>query len=237
MKKFLLSMIFIGLMSPLFAQSTFFTKADAFFKKNVSTSGKVNYAGIKAAPAELNELVKLVASYQTSGKSSNEKKAFYLNAYNISTIHGIVENYPVKGPMAIKGFFDTKKHTIAGKSITLNHLENKIIRPTYNDARIHFALVCAAKGCPKIANFAFTPAKVNTQLETRTRKAMNDNYFIRVDAGTKKVQYSQLFDWYKADFLKEASSITAYINKYRTKKVGADFGTGTYEYDWNLNKQ
>ncbi|MGB0523587.1 MAG: DUF547 domain-containing protein, partial [Flammeovirgaceae bacterium] len=233
MKKFTFVFIFSLLSSITFAQNAFFTKADAFLKKNVS-NGNVKYASIKANPSELNELVKMVENYALAGQSSATKKAFYLNAYNISVIKGIIDKYPVAGPMKIAGFFDKVKHTVAGKQITLNDLENKIIRPTYQDARIHFALVCAAKGCPKIVPFAFTPSQVDSQLTKVTKKAMDDAYFIRLKGN--KVQYSQIFDWYKQDFLNEASSIVAYINKYRTTKIPEKAKTSVYTYDWALNK-
>ena len=216
MKKFTLVLFFSFFSGLAFSQDAFFSKADAFFKKNVS-SGKVRYASIKANPAELNALVSMVENYAIAGKSSNAKKAFYLNAYNIIVIKAVIDKYPLKGPLTVTGFFDAQKHKIAGKSITLNHLENNIIRPTYKDARIHFALVCGANGCPKIANFAFTPTKVDAQLTSQTKKAMNDSYFIRVKGN--KVQYSELFNWYKKDFLNEASSVVDYINKYRTQKI------------------
>lgn len=233
MKKFTLVLFFSLIANFTFAQGTFFATADAFFKKNVS-NGKVHYDAIKANPAGLNALVKMTESYKLAGKDSKTKKAFYLNAYNIMVIKGVLDHYPIKGPLTVTGFFDKKKHTIAGTPMTLNHLENNIIRPTYKDARIHFALVCGANGCPKIGNFAFTPAKVEAQLTSQAKKAMNDPYFIRVKGN--KVQYSELFNWYKKDFTNEAASIVAYINKYRSQKIPADAKTGIYTYDWNLNK-
>lgn len=233
MKKFTLVLIFSLFCSLSFAQDAYFSKADVFFKKYVS-AGKVKYAAIKANPADLNALVKLTEEFSLTGKSTNTKKAFYLNAYNVMVIKGIVSAYPVDGPMAVTGFFDKKTHKVAGKTTTLNDLENKIIRPTYKDARIHFALVCAANGCPKIANFAFTPSKVESQLESQTKKAMSDAYFVRVKGN--KVQYSEIFNWYKQDFLNEAASIIDFINKYRDQKIPAGAKGSTYTYDWKLNK-
>ena len=239
MQKFLLVSIFyiatILCCSHVAQAQDFFKNADSFFGKYVK-NGKVNYASIKSNSEELHKLTEMIADQNLSGKSSDFKKAFYLNAYNISTINGIVDNYPVEGPMKIEGFFKSKTHKIAWKATTLNDLENNIIRPTFKDARIHFALVCAAKGCPQIASFAFMPSKVNAQLESQTKKALNNSYFIRADASKKEVNYSQLFDWYKADFLAEANSIVDYLNKYRTTKIPTDYKTGTYNYDWSLNK-
>ena len=233
MKKFTLFLIFSLIYTISFAQDNYFSKADAFFKKYV-TNGKVKYGSIKSDRSDLDQLVHLTETYSLSGKSKQTQKAFYLNAYNVMVIKGIVEKYPIAGPMAINGFFDKKTHKIAGKTLTLNDLENKVIRPTYKDARIHFALVCAANGCPKIASFAFTPERVESQLTSQTKKAMNDNSFIKVKGN--KVQYSEIFNWYKVDFIHEAKSIIDYINKYRTQKIPSNANGSTYSYDWALNK-
>ena len=164
MKNFLLLFVFAASMiGTSSAQSDFFTKADAFFKKNVR-NGKVNYSAIKSRNADLVALMKMVRDMDASGMSKNESKAFYINAYNLTVINQVIDNYPVAGPLKVDGFFDKTQHKVAGKMMTLNYLENDLMRPKYKDARLHFALVCAATGCPKIADFAFTPSKVESQL-------------------------------------------------------------------------
>ena len=216
------------------AQASFFTDADAFFKKHVS-NGRVDYPAIKADPAELINLVKQVGAYSLSGKSAATQKAFYINAYNILMIASVVEKYPVSKPTDINGVFDTKKHTVASASLTLSDIENKKLRPTYKDARLHFALVCGAVSCPKLPSFAFMPDKLESQLNARTKLAMNDPTFIKVKSGDNKVLISEIFTWYKEDFDREASNVIEYINKYRTQPIPADYKVGNYTYNWALN--
>ena len=117
----------------------------------------------------------------------------------------------------------------------MNDLENGKIRPEYKDARIHFVLVCAAKGCPKIASFAYFPGKLDQQLDAQTKKAMDDTYFIRVNKGDKKVEVSKIFEWYKEDFTNSGKTILEYVNAYRSEKIPADYAVSQYEYDWQLN--
>ena len=38
---------------------------------------------------------------------------------------------------------------IGDKKYSLNNIENDILRPVFKDPRIHFAINCAAKGCPR----------------------------------------------------------------------------------------
>jgi len=152
MKKSILLFATLLLSQFIFAQvpDSFFSKADAFFKKNVS-KGLVNYTAIKANPGELNALLKIAETASVSKSRPNEFKAFYINAYNLSVIQKISEKYPINNPLKVNGLFDKKQLTIAGKKTTLNGIENKILRATYpKEARFHFVLVCAGLGCPPI---------------------------------------------------------------------------------------
>lgn len=213
----------------------FFTKADAFFKANVSSSGGVYYATVKANPAEMNELVDMIAKYPFKSKDKKTQKAFLINAYNILVIKNVVDNYPISKPLDVPGFFDRKKFNVAGMSLTLSDIENKKIRPVYKDARTHFVLVCAAKSCPPIANYAIVPSKMDAQLNALTKKAMNRSSFTKVNAEKKTVQLSQIFEWYKDDFKAEAKSLVAWVNQYRTTPIPSSYKQSFYTYNWALN--
>ena len=214
---------------------SFFKEADLFFKDYVH-NGNVKYKAIHSNQERLNNLVKQIASTTLENFDTKSQKAFYLNAYNILVIKSVIAKYPISSPMDVDGFFDKQTHTLAGKKITLNDIENKIIRPQFKDSRIHFALVCAAKGCPKIANFAFSPEKMEQQLQQLTVNAMNNIQFTRVKNQDKKVLVSEIFNWYKDDFIAEAPNLLSYVNKYRTVKIDNNFSVGHYTYDWKLNE-
>lgn len=238
MKKHILTaLMMLFAFSTTFAGTSgeFFSKADAFFKSNVSSSGGVYYASIKANPAELNELVDMIGSYAFKSADKKTQKAFLINAYNILVIKNVVDHYPIAKPLDVPGFFDRKKFNVAGMSLTLSDIENKKIRPVYKDARTHFVLVCAAKSCPPIANYAITPAKMDAQLNTLTKKAMNRSSFTKVNSDKKTVQLSQIFEWYKSDFLAEAGSEVEWVNKFRSEKIPTSYKKSYYTYNWALN--
>ena len=217
-----------------FSQSTasFFEKADSFFKTYI-TNGKVNYSKVKANPAALNSLIETIGSTTVSASKTKEYQAFYINAYNLTVIKGIVDKYPVAKPTNISGFFDAKKHLVSGKKITLNDIENKLLRKVFpKEARFHFALVCAGLGCPPIINKAYKPATLESQLQKQTVLAMDNPQFIRVNGS--KVKISQIFEWYKKDFT-QFGSLVEFINKYKTVKLPAKSKTSFYAYDWALN--
>ncbi|MBL7857968.1 MAG: DUF547 domain-containing protein [Cyclobacteriaceae bacterium] len=173
--------------------------AHQFMSKYVQ-NGSVDYKRIKQNIQEAEQLYTQLGEASLTGVQEKSKRSFYINAYNIVVIYWVARHYPLKSPLDQSGFFDKVKHKVAGEEMTLNTLEIKKLLDAYNDARIHFALACAAKSCPPLASFAFTPEMVDEQLNERTTAALNDKGWVRVDHGQKKVGLSKIFDWYKNDF-------------------------------------
>lgn len=218
-------------------QDIFFTNADAFLKAHVSSTGLVNYTEIKQNPKELNELVNEIAHFKLGSEKSDLNLAFFINAYNILTIKNVINHFPLKSPLDVNGFFDKLKFDVAGEKLVLNDIENKKIRPIYKDARIHFVLVCAAQSCPKLMNYAYKPATINKQLDERTKATLNDGTFIRIKNDSKIILFSEIFKWYKDDFLVDTKSLTEYLNKFGEKnpKISNSFKEDFYPYIWKLN--
>lgn len=225
----------MGTVSFGFSQNTseFFKTADAFFKANVA-NGKVAYSKINDNPEALNKLVTLAGSVSVSKNDTKTYQAFWINAYNISVIKGIIDNYPIKSPLDKSGFFDKTKFKIAGESITLNDIENKKLRAQFSDARFHFVLVCGAVGCPPLINKAYQPNTLEAQLQKQSEIALNNANFIKVKKN--KVELSEIFKWYKEDFVKNGSEID-YINTFRSEKIASKSKVSYYSYNWSLNKQ
>ena len=213
--------------------NNFFGQTDAFLKKHVSKHS-VNYDQIKKSPEELNRLIEKVATADLSQADAKTSQAFFINSYNLLVIKGVLSNYPLKSVLDVPGFFDSKKYKVAGKMLTLNQLEKNNLLKTYKDARFHFVLVCGAVDCPPITNFAYTPAKLNQQLESRTRRALNDPNFIKTSQG--KTQISQIFEWYSNDFGGSKKTAIEFINKYRENAIPSGNSVEFYNYDWSLNE-
>lgn len=212
----------------------FYTMYTSMLQRHVQ-KGEVNYISLQKDKAVMQSLVSQVASYNLKQTSASEKKAFYLNAYNLLVLDQVLANYPLKSVMDIDGFFDRTKYKVAGEQLTLNELEKQKLLQPYKDARVHFALVCAAKSCPPLLNQAYTPREVEQQLQNQAKRTLNDPGFIMIQAKAKQVQVSEIFKWYKDDFLGEAESIFAYINKYRSTPLPAKYSLSYYTYNWALN--
>ncbi len=209
-------------------------KWDALLKKNVSSSGKVNYSGMKSNATELQAYVTYLESFATRDNwTKNEKLAFWINLYNAATVRLIVQNYPITSITKLSGGkpWDQNIVKIGTKNYTLNDIENKIIRPKFKDARIHFAVNCAAKSCPPIMNRAFTASSLNRQLEKQTSAFING---FENSITADKVEISKIFDWYKVDF--EKGDVIAFLNKYSNTPINNNAEVTFKEYNWDLNK-
>lgn len=236
-KLFILTFLFVAFsVSEGHSQTvqSFFDEADALFKSYVS-DGKVDYAAIKNNPDKLNSVLETAKYISVSINDPKVYQAFWINAYNLSVIKGIVDNYPLKSPLDKKGFFDKTKYDLGSTSITLNDIENRKLRAQFDDARFHFVLVCGAMGCPPIIGKAYTASNLENLLEQQTINALNDNTFIKVTE--KIVAFSEIFKWYKEDFVKEGQTEIDFLNNYRIEKVPKDAKVTYYSYDWRLNSK
>ena len=205
---------------------------DALLRKYVNTSGKVNYQGLKNEEGKLDAyLQKLEKTNIEKNWSQNKTLAFWINAYNANTIKLILKNYPVKSIMDLNNGkpWDVKWIKINRRTLSLNNIENDIIRLKYKEPRIHFAVNCAAKSCPPLLNKAWTEGNLNSNLERQTKSFINNSNYNTITAG--KVEVSKIFDWYGKDF----GELKTYLNKYSSTKIGAGTSVNFKTYNWDLN--
>lgn len=213
----------------------FFDQADKFFRKIV-IDGSVDYDAIRRQPQALRELQDQIAQMPLAVLEDDaQRKAFWINAYNISVIGGIIDHEPVNSPMDIAGFFDRIQYTIAGESLTLNDLEHQRAFKIDQDARLHFALVCAAIGCPVIVPFAYRPEQLDKQLDQRVRSSVVDSRYVDYSASEGIVRLSEIFRWYTSDFGGGENELIDYVNRYRPDPIPAATTIRFTQYDWRLN--
>lgn len=214
--------------------NTFFEKTNTFLNANVKNGG-VAYKQIHENPKALNELLDLAKNAKVDVSNPATYQAFWINAYNLAVIKGVVDNYPIKSPLDKSGFFDSITYQLAGRSVTLNEIENTLLRAQFNDARVHFVLVCGAVGCPPLINSAYLPSTLEDQLNTQTTKALNGS-FLKVNSKKKRVEGSEILKWYREDFVQNGTEID-FINQYRTEKIPNNYKLTYFSYNWNLNTQ
>ncbi len=232
---FILMLMLFGLTEITEANLLHFNQKYSAFLKAHTKNGRVNYNKILKNKEKLQKLVILLQKMKIKGLSANELKAFWINAYNISAIKTVIQYYPIRSAKQIRGFFTNIKHSIGGMQITLDNIEHKKLLRVYEDGRIHFALVCASQGCPKIISKSYQSTHVEKDLETQTKLALNEPYFVNLNQKRGSLQLSELFRWYKNDFTRNTKNLIAFLNLYRKNKISSGVTIKWKDYDWTLN--
>lgn len=225
--------LLIGIVSLNAQVKNFTTKTDVFLKQYVS-QGLVDYKAIKTQPAQLQGLLAMISKINFKNLEGNEQKAALINAYNILVIKAVVDAYPISSPLDVKDFFSAKKYKVGDELMSLDYLEKEFLYKKHPDAKLHFALVCAATGCPKLSSMAYRADILDKQLEMQTRKTLNNPNFIRQTGS--KVLLSEIFKWYGNHFNAEAKDVVSFINNYRSRDIDAAAKIDYYTYVWDLNE-
>ena len=199
----------------------------------VSENGAVDYKGLQNNKSGLESYLKLLSANAPNDEwSIDAKKAYWINAYNAFTIQLILKNYPLKSIKDLKRPWELSFIKIDGGKIALNTIEHEILRPM-GDPRIHFAIVCASKSCPKLLNYAYESETLDQQLDHVTKMFINDPS--RNSISQSNVKISKIFKWFKTDFPKSEAFI-AFLNNYSTIKILAKAEIDYLNYSWNLNE-
>ncbi|MEM7404701.1 MAG: DUF547 domain-containing protein [Pseudomonadota bacterium] len=209
----------------------------------VDAEGRVDFAGLNRAPADLDRYLEGVAeispmSHPDRFADTQAVLAYHLNTYNALAMRAILnEDIPeTLGGLTKYWFFGLKEHPLGGDSMTLHAYENDIIRKL-GDPRVHFALNCMSVGCPRLPRTPFAAANLEQQLLAETRRFMAETRNVRVDHEERVVWLSEIFDFFPEDFLSVAPSLLAYVNRYRDEPVPENYDVRFVDYDWTVNRQ
>lgn len=208
---------------------------NSILKKYVDVKGVVDYKGMLAQKEQLGSYLKFMKDNEPNdSRKKNARLVYWINLYNAATLNLILDNYPLKSIMDINGgkAWDLKIVEVGNKMLSLNQIENEIIRPEFKEPRIHFAVNCAAISCPILLNEIFTTAKLEQQLTSQTRLFLADAGKNKLTTGSLKL--SNIFNWYKEDF-EINGSLVEFIAKYTDIRIDKDPKIEYLEYEWNLN--
>ncbi len=210
-------------------------------KKYVS-SGRVDYHGFKSAEAVLDRYLKMLGHINPKALSRKDQFAFYINAYNAYTLKLILTEYPgIESIRDIGGLFGSpwkkKICRINGQNLSLDEIENEILRPRFQDSRVHFAINCASKGCPPLRSEPYEGRLLEQQLDDAARRFVNNSGYNRLEGHTLFV--SMIFKWYADDFENDVIGVFlkyADTNLHNQLKVNREKIKLKYlDYDWSLN--
>ena len=221
-------------------------------------NGNVDYANMCKDP-QLEMVMQGFRSVDPETIETTEQGlAFWINAYNAFTLDVICLGYPVESINDLHGAGGLFTSTALGKTVwkiwefpignkkyTLDEIEHDILRPKYNDYRIHAGIVCASVSCPLLRSEAFVPARGYDQLDEQMREFLASELRNRIDPKTKTIYLSKIFKWFKEDFVDSNTPLLAVLWKYlpqdwlaeliSLEEVKANWRVEYMSYDWSLN--
>ncbi len=227
----------------------------------------IHYARWQKKPGALDKYLKELADMtpeELDDMTHDQRKALWMNAYNAFTVKLVLDHYPITGKnpyypansfRQIPDAWEKYQVTVAGKKYTLEAIEHDILR-AFRYPEIHFAVVCAAKGCAAPRKRAFVSPTWEADLAACKEKFLSDKRNILIDPKQKTITVSAIFKWFPLDFSKASGIagkippptddqiVLAYLTKNLPASVKNDIPPGdklidyTVIYkpnDWSLN--
>jgi hypothetical protein len=166
-----------------------------------------------------------------------------MDLYNEETVVLVLNHYPVAsirdidGGLFRLGPWNEQVLTVEGRALSLNDIEDRILRPIWRDPLTHYGLNCASLGCPNLWPAAFTGANVATALASNARDYVNNPAHVSVSGGALEV--STIYIWYQTDFGGDDAGVIAHLMIYAKPGLRAALagvkGISGHQYDWRLN--
>ena len=201
-------------------------------------------AFIPADKERLNQYLKFLQSVVVTNLNADEQFAYWINLYNALTIKVILDHYPVASIQDISygllsfGPWKEQLVTVEGFELSLDDIEHEILRPIFQDNRIHYAVNCASIGCPNLQTTAFTAGNLNDLLELAATQYINHPRGVTIIEDELIV--SSIYDWYAEDFGYDDEEIVDHLLEYAEAGLAAGLSEfdeiEDYEYDWSLNE-
>jgi hypothetical protein len=223
---------------------------DGLLEKYVDGKGMVNYKGWKDNSGDLQRLDQYLAhlSHANGQGTKQQQLAFWINAYNAVTVKGILREYPttsIRNHTAKFFGYNIWKNlrlVVGDKQVSLDEMEHQFLRKM-GEPRIHFAIVCASMGCPRLLNEAYVAERLDEQLRANSKSFFADASKFRYDANRNTFYISPIIHWFGEDFgdsvPAQLKTISPYITDPAASQAAAS-GRGSLsfvDYDWGLNEQ
>lgn len=211
--------------------------------------GKVDYLALRDSHEELDKYLSWLANNDPDKlEITEERLAFWINAYNALVLKGVLDTLPERpedmsaySVKKIKGFFTRKKFVVGGRYYSLDEIENDVLRPIFKDPRVHFSIVCASQSCPVLQSKAFRAENIQSRLEDAAKRFLASETRFKIDRENKIVYLSPIFRWFKKDFEQAKGSLYDFIADYLESEEDkafikkGDFTIEYLDYDWGLN--
>lgn len=220
---------------------------DALLRRHVDDLGLVDYAGLLEDRDQLQEYLAQLAAADPEALGRDERLALLINGYNAFTLELILEHWDGGALRSIRDIpsakrWDDVRWRIGPHTWSLNQIEHERIRPHFREPRVHWALVCAAMGCPPLRNEAYTGPRVEEQLEDQGRRVHAGPRWFRLDREGGVVELTKIYPWYRGDFEQVDGSVLAHAARFSPElRAALEQGRAPrvrfLDYDWSLNSR
>lgn len=221
-----------------------------FLQRHVRTGAdgvnRVDYAAVGSADRTLLQgYLATLAAVRVSDLGRDEQCAYWINLYNALTLEVVLEHYPVASIRDIdispglfsQGPWGKKLITVEGEQVSLNDIEHRILRPIWRDPRIHYAINCAAIGCPNLQPRPFTGQTLDHALDLAAMTYVDSPRGMRIEAG--KLYVSSIYVWFVDDFGGDDAGVIRHLMAYAAPATAMKLQTlddiAGHSYDWRLN--
>jgi hypothetical protein len=217
----------------------------------VSEQGRVDYEGFSVRRHELDWYLASLDQAPIASLHREALLALLINAYNACTVRlildGVGEGRLPRSIRELRDPWGRRSCRVGGETVSLDTIEHGLIRPFFKDPRIHAAVNCASRGCPRLAAQAYRGEAIDAQLQRAMQDMVNDPGQLRIEG--RQLRVSRIFDWYAEDFLDPTflgsrASILDYIRAFAKPPLrraidalGPSPRLGYLDYDWNLNSR
>ena len=140
--------------------------------------GLVYYRALRQERARLDQFVASLAGASIDSAPRAEQIAFWLNAYNALVLRTVIDhypiplraaNYPARSIRQIPGAFDQVRHRVAGRTLTLDQIEQTVL-PVF---AIRACFLRSAAAPSAVAGCAVRPSpRHRSKLVGRRRRRM-----------------------------------------------------------------
>lgn len=208
--------------------------------------GKVAYGHVDPRSATvLRRYLDDLQRVPISKLNRDQQFAYWVNMYNALTVALIIEHHPVDSIRDIdispglfaNGPWGKKLMTVEGEELSLDDIEHRILRPIWQDPRIHYAVNCAAMGCPNLWPEAMTAENTEEYLDHGAIAFVNHPRGASVSDGDLTV--SSIYHWFKEDFGDSDQGVIDHLKQYAKEDLAQALDgisrINDHEYDWSLN--
>ena len=204
------------------------------------------YGDVTPADREaLDTYIRTLADTPISSYNRPTQMAYWINLYNALTVQVILDHYPtgsirdidISPGLFSDGPWGKKLLTIEGEKVALDDIEHQILRPIWQDPRVHYAVNCASIGCPNLQPTPFEANMLDRQLDDAAIDFVNHRRAVDLQEG--KVVVSSIYRWFGDDFGGTDQKILAHLKAYASPDLAMELDDVTSidddAYDWRLN--